>query len=196
MADIKLSLVNQALVAAGEDPVAALTGTNPMTVAAVEAYDAIVEEELEKNIPMFAKKVASPTLQTATSDAPLQYRWELPADMLEILSVLYLGIELEGDKFEIEGDVIRCFFNTDVTVKYTYRPPEERWTRRFRRIIVQRLESLFLRVTERHNEADGRDKDTERVSIIARHADSRQRKNRPLGDGSLVQARQGLRRRR
>lgn len=197
MADIKLSLVNQALVAAGEDPITDLGGADgPLAIAAIQQYDDIVNEELVVNEPMFAKKVLAPTLLTAVSDQPLQYRWQIPADKLSILSVLYKGVVLLGDLYEIEGAVIRCYYNTDVTVKYIYRADESVWSFPFRKIIRQRLEALFLRVTERHNEADGRDVATERSSTIARHADARQRSNRPIHDGSIIQARFGMRRRR
>lgn len=196
MADIKLSLVNQALTNTGEDPVTSLTGENAFTRAAIENYDDIVNEELEKNEPKFAQKVAAPSLQTATSDEPLQYRWTLPAEALSVISVLYLGIDLQGENFEIEGRTVRCFYNTDVTVKYAYRVDETLWTFKFRRIIIMRLESVFLRVSERHTEAAERDKSTERVSTIARHRDAKQRSNRPIGDGSIIEARMGMRRRR
>lgn len=196
MADIKLSLVNQALTNTGEDPVTSLTGENAFTRAAIENYDDIVNEELEKNEPKFAHKVGTPSLQTAVSDKPLQYRWTLPADCIQITSVLYTGIDLMGDKFEIEGRTVRCYFNTDITIKYIYRADETVWTFKFRRIIIMRLESVFLRVSERHNEAEEHDKSTEKRSVIARHADARQRSNRPLNDGSIIEARMGMRRRR
>lgn len=196
MADIKLSLVNQALTNTGEDPVTSLTGENAFTRAAIENYDDIVNEEIEKNEPKFSHKIAAPNLLTDTSDAPLQYRWQMASEVLSVISVLYLGVDLEGDQFEIEGRVIRCFYNTDVTVKYTRRVDESTWTYKFRRIIVMRLESVFLRVSERHNEAEERDKSTERTSTIARHRDAKQRSNRPINDGSIIEARMGMRRRR
>lgn len=196
MADIKLSLVNQALTNTGEDPVTSLTGENAFTRAAIENYDEIVNEELEKNEPKFAQKVGTPTLLTAQSDPPLLYRWQLPADFLASRSVLFEGWDLLGDKFEIEGRVIRTAYNESVTVKYIYRPDEALWTYKFRRIIIMRLESVFLRVSERHNEAEEHDKSTERRSVIARHADARQRSNRPINDGSIIEARMGQRRRR
>lgn len=196
MADIKLSLINQALTNTGEDPVTELTGENAFTRAAIENYDDIVNEELEKNEPKFAQKVGEPSLETASSDEPLQYRWTLPAEALSVRSVLFEGWDLQGDKFEIEGRVIRTAYNESVTVKYVYRPDESFWTYKFRRIIIMRLESVFLRVSERHNEAEEHDKSTERRSVIARHADARQRSNRPINPGSIIEARFGQRHRR
>jgi hypothetical protein len=115
---------------------------------------------------------------------------------LSLHAVLYKNYALDGEFFEIEGRVIRCQYNSDITIKYAYRPDESTWPQRFKRIIVERLEAVFLRVTERHSEAAKRDQDADIKTKISRHTEARQRSNRPLGDGTIAQARLGGRYRR
>lgn len=196
MADIKLSIVNQALTAAGEDPLTDMTPGTVFANAAIENYDAFVDEELENGVWKFATDTKTPTLLTPLAGDPLKYQWQRLGQDIEVQAVLYKGIALEGEDYELEGRNIRTRYNSDITVKFTYRADEAVWPQRFRRIIVQRLEALFLRVTERHSEAAARDQDTGVKTIIARHTEARQRKNRPTGDGTLVQARFGQRPRR
>lgn len=196
MADDKLSIINQALTSAGEETLSALTPGTVMANAAIENYDAIVGEEIENGSWKFSAKTDTPDLLTARADTPMQYQYQRFTDDIELMAVLYKGIELDGEFFEIEGRTVRCVYNSDITFKYQYRPDESIWPMRFRRIIVQRLEALFLRVTERHTEAEARDEATHVKTIIARHTESRQRKNRPLGDGTIAQARMSQRSRR
>lgn len=196
MANDKLSIINQALTAAGEETLSSLTPGTVMANAAIENYDAIVGEEIENWSWKFSAKTDTPDLLTTKADTPLQYQYQRFGDDIELMAVLYKGVELDGEFFEIEGQIVRCAYNSNITFKYQYRPDEFEWPQRFRRIIVQRLEALFLRVTERHTEAAGRDQDTAIKTIVARHTESRQRRNRPLGDGTLAQARMGQRPRR
>jgi hypothetical protein len=197
MADDKLSIVNQALTAAGEDPLTDMTPGSVMANAAIENYDAIVSEEIENGNWKFSSKGSyAPSLLTATANSPLKYQYQRASDDIELMAVLYKGIELDGEFFELEGRIVRCAYNSDITFKYQYRPDESLWPQRFRRIITQRLEALFLRVSERHNEADNRDKSTDIKTMVAKHTESRQRRNRPLGDGTIAQARMGQRPRR
>lgn len=172
-----------------------MTGGEVLTRAAFEHYDEIVGEELERNKPRFATKTAnSLTLLTAEAGEPLKYQWQLPSDCLCVVAPFYLGRVIDAEFFEIEGTVLRTRYNADVTLQYIWRPAEDRWTMRFRRIIEQRLEALFLRVTERFSAADARDKNTEFKAAVARHTDSAQRHGRPIAPGSIVQARLGARR--
>lgn len=195
--DIKLSLVNQALTAIGEDPVTDLTGSNACTRAAIQNYDDIVAAELENARPKFAMRTKqTPTLLTAESEAPIRYRWQIPGEAMTVVSVLRSGFPLDSELFEREEDFIRCAFNSGISLKYIIRAPEEKWSGAFRRIIVGRLKALFLDVTERASAAAITEQATDTKGIVFRHTDASQRRNRPVGDGSIVQARQGLRRRR
>lgn len=196
MADDKLSIVNQALTAAGEDPLTALTPGSVMANAAIENYEPFVKEELENGTWKFASKTTDLSLLTAEADGTLKYRWQVPAAALSVQSILYRGVVLDGEFYEIEGQVVRAAYNTEISAKYVYRALEALWPQRFRRIIYQRLEALFLRVSERHTQAATRESDTEVRKAIARHTESRQRVNRPVGEGSLAQARMGRRTRR
>jgi hypothetical protein len=196
MADTKLSIVNQALTAAGEDPLTTLTPGTVMANAAIENYDAFVEEELENGGWKFAAKIGNPSLLTATSDLPLKYRWQLPAGVLKVMSVLYKGQDLDGEFYQIEGNVVRTAYNTDITVKHLYWPAESLWPARFKSIVRGRLKALFMGVSERHAEAEATEQRTDMKSKIAKHTEAGQQRNRPLGDGTLVDARMGRRRRR
>lgn len=197
MADIKLQIINQALTVAGEDPLdATLTPGSVMANAAIANYDAIVAEELEIGTWKFATKTAAPTLMTAQADCPLKYQWQLPADCIAVQSVKYKRVTMDGEYYDLQGTVLRTVVNSDVLVNYTFRPAESLWPQRFCRVIVGRLEAIFLKTTERHNEAEGVDEATDKKSLIAKHAESRQRPNRPLGSGSVAEARVGCGRRR
>lgn len=192
MTALKLGLINQALTAVGEDPVSEITGQNAHTRAAIEHYDAIVGEELERNQPKSAVTTAAPTLLTATvPNEPLPYQWQPPADCLSIIAVLHCNRVLDGDAQTIENGLIRTAYNTDIRVRYARRVSEENWSFAFRAIIEKRLEALFRRVQEQSDVADDMDKKAEQKSLIARHADARQRQNRPMAGGSLVDARLG-----
>lgn len=196
MADDKLSIVNQALTAAGEDPLTALSPGGVMANAAVENYEPFVKEELENGTWKFATKDKALSLLTAQATGKLKYEWQLPSDVLSLLSILHCGCILQGENYEIVGTTVRTCYNTDITARYIYRADETLWPQRFRRIIYQRLEALFLRVSERHTQAATRESDTEARKSIARHTESRQRVNRPVGEGSLAEARMGRRTRR
>lgn len=197
MADIKLQIINAALTSAGEDPMdATLTPGSVMANAAISNYDSIVGEEIENGTWKFATKTAAPSLLTALADEPLKYQWQIPADCVSVQSVKYKRAVMGGEYYDIQGQVLRTVVNSDVLVNYSFRPDEAVWPQRFRRLIAQRLEALFLRVTERHNEAEGRDEDADKKAQIARHADTRQRPNRPLGSGSIAESRVGCGRRR
>lgn len=196
MADTKLSIVNQALTAAGEDPLTSMTPGTVMANAAIENYDAFVEEEMENGGWKFASRVGTPTLLTATSDLPLQYRWQIPAGALKVMSVLYKGDDLDGEFYQIEENFVRTAYNTDITVKYLFRAAEAAWPARFKSIIRGRLKALFMGVSERHAEAEVTEQRTDMKSKIAKHTEAGQQRNRPLGDGTLVDARMGRRRRR
>lgn len=196
MADIKLELVNQALTAVGEDEISALTGDTACSRAAIRHYERIVKVALGRNKPKFSWKVAAPSLLTARSDEPLQYRWQRPSDDLKVIGVLYNGQSLDSAYYDIEGRVVRAYYDSDITLRYVYRAPEDIWDAEFQEIIEQRLEALFLRVTERFTAADNRDIATEGLARVARHSDTSQRASRPVGEGSIIQARRGLRPRR
>ena len=196
MADIKLQIVNQALTACAEDPVSDLSGQNALTRIAIEHYDDLVNEELEKNQPKFAQTTGTPSLLSGTLGEPLQYRWQPPSGVLTIVNVLHFAVPMDGEDYEVEGAIIRCRFNTDVTVRYIRRVAEEFFTYAFRRIIVTRLEAIMLRFLEENDRGDDRDRAAEIKSVIARHRDAKQRGNRPIAPGSLALARFGLVRRR
>lgn len=196
MADIKLSIVNQALTTTGNDELSSLNGNDFFVVVAVTNYDAIVAEELEESGAYFATKTANLTRLTAQAAAPFSTQWQLPADLLTLRALLRCGKELEGADFAIEGGVVRtgCWLgSTDgvLAARYIWNVPEAKWPARFRRIIVQRLEAVFLRATERHNEAEARDQSTEVRTIKARYAEASQRRNRPINGGTIVDARRG-----
>lgn len=190
MSDPRLDIVNRALSAVGEDPLATLTPGMVMSNAALLHYDSIVAEELENGDWKFASKTeTSPSLLTALAGNPLKYQWQIPSDSEEIQAVLHCGRPLDGEFYQIEGEVIRCAFNSNITIKYSFRPSEDVWPQRFQRIIVQRLEAIFLRVVERYSEAQERDEDTAVRTQIAKHTEARQQRNRPLGPGTIAQAR-------
>lgn len=196
MADIKLQMINAALTAAGEDPLTDLTPGSVMANAAIANYDDFVEEELENGAWKFASKVFTPTLITAELDAPLNRQWQLPSAALKVRDVLVDGKSVDAEKWDIEENIIRTCYDSDITARCVFRPAENRWPARFRRIVIQRLEALFLRVTERHSEANSRDAATDIKTVISRHTDAAQKPGRPIAQGSIIDARRGLRRRR
>lgn len=194
--DIKLSIVNRALSAVGEGSVTSLTPGETLPNAALEHYESIVALEIEQGEWKFGTRTSTPTLLTAEADEPLKYQWQIPSASKGIIDVLYRNVPLKGEHYDIEGNVVRCRYNTAITFQYRIRPDEEIWPERFQNIIVQRLEALFLRVLERVQDAAVRDQDTEFKTKRAKHAEARQRLNRPLADGSIVDARLGRFRRR
>lgn len=191
MADIKLSLFNQALVIVGEDAVSELDSTNLFIAACLEHYERLVGEEIETGNWKFASKDATPTLLTAQAESPLQYQFQMPADLKTLQAVMFKDFPLDGADFEIDGRVIRCRYNTDVTIKYLFRADESVWPDRFRTIIVRGLQAIMLRRNEDHGVAAQIEEGTEIKKIVAKHAESGQRRNRPLGDGTVVQRRRG-----
>lgn len=193
MADIKLSLVNQALTVIGEDAVSSVTGKDWISTVALENYEQFVKEEIETGAWAFASKTGTPTFLTAGAPRPLCHKWQIPADVLTIQSVLHCGTVLGGDDYRIDGRIIRSRYDSDITLQYLWRAGEDVWPFRFQRIIIQRLEAAFLRSTERHSAADDRDMDTVAKRTIAKHTESGQRKNRSIGDGSIVERRRGWR---
>lgn len=194
--DIKLSIVNRALSAVGEGSVTSLTPGETLPNAALEHYESIVALEIEQGEWKFGTRTSTPTLLTAEADEPLKYQWQIPSASKGLIDVLYRNVPLKGEHYDIEGSVVRCRYNTAITFQYRIRPDEEIWPERFQNIIVQRLEALFLRVLERVQDAAVRDQDTEFKTKRAKHAEARQRLNRPLADGSIVDARLGRFRRR
>lgn len=187
--DIKLSIINQALNRTGSDALTSLNGDEFEVVVANINYDPIVAEELEESGAYFATKTGTPTLQTAQAAKPLPYQWQVPADLLTLRAVLYCGKELDGDCFSIEGRIVRTAFNTGITLRYIWNVAEDQWPSRFRRTIERRMRAVFYSATERFNEAEATDEGTQVQTKLARYAEAGQRRNRPIGGGSIVDAR-------
>lgn len=191
MADIKLSLINQALTVIGEDAVSSITGNGWISTVAIENYEQFVEEEIETGAWAFASKTGTPTLLTAKAPKPLTHQWQIPADVMTLQAVLHCGRVLDGDLYRLDGRTIRTRHDCNISLQYLWRPPEDIWPARFDRIIIQRLEAAFLRSTERHAAADNRDMDTIGKRLVAKHTESGQRKSRSMGPGSIVERRRG-----
>lgn len=188
-AETQLTIINQARTLVGEEIVADLTPVDAMMRAALAHYEAIVTEEIENGAWLFALALVDPTLASTDLTLRLPYEWTIPADSLGVVSLSYLDTPLDGDTFDIRDDSAFTLFGTDVTMLYKTRALEADWPRRFSRIIVFRLASIFMRATERHSEAAELDNETGRKSLIARHSEARQRKSRTMGDGSIVNRR-------
>lgn len=187
--DVKLTIVNRALVNAGEMPVVTLDDDDDALRAILKSYDEIVEEELETGVWKFAMTTAEATHQNDEAEEPLTEQWTLPEECLRVVSVLYDGAPLNGDFYEINGRTIRTIYDSLITVTYIRMAEEEDWPARFRGIIATRCQAVAMRTHEDHSGAAGVEEIAEMKTVKAKHAEASQRSNRPTNDGSIVQRR-------
>lgn len=188
----QLSVINRARVIAGEETVADLTPVDAMMRAALASYEDMVLEEIENAQYLFTLKRSTPTLTDTDTNRTLPFKYTIPAESLGIVGVHYNDMPLDGVAFEIEGGYVWTAFDTNVTFLYKIRPDESVWPRKFSQIIVDELTAIFMRGTERHSEAQSILANAARRRVINRNSEARQRHNRPMGEGSLVNRRRGV----
>jgi hypothetical protein len=187
----QLSIFNRARVKAGESVVADLTPIDDTMRAFLASYEDLVLEELEVSEWAFSLAQATPTVNAINVLRSLPYQYAVPPDSLGIVGVRWMDQPLEGRHFRIEGNGVWTRWNSGITFLYKTRPGEQMWPRRFSDIIVDRLTAIAMQLTERHSEAQTVLGNAERNRIRASHAESRQRHNRPIGQGSIVNRRRG-----
>lgn len=191
MAVTQLSIINRARVEAGEEVVTDLTPVDAMMRAAIASYEDIVQDELENGEWAFGIRKQIPTLTATDTDSSLPYQYALDPETIGVVSVRYLDQPLEGWLFRINGRAVWTAYNSGITFLVKNRPGEGLWPRRFSELVVLGLKAVFLDATERHAEASDVRVFAHRKRIMAKHSESAQRHNRPMGQGSIINRRRG-----
>lgn len=129
-----LDLVNQALVALGEDPISNLE-TDQTTKAIVmrQWYEITIEGALTRASWRFATAKAALNLIAAPPVNRWSHAWQLPADFLK---ALYLW---PPQRYEIQGSRLLTNSARDVELDYIRRVPEAEFPPWFTRFAVYRL---------------------------------------------------------
>lgn len=190
-----IPLINAALTRTGNNTITSFeqiqTGSTEAAIAS-ENYDEIVNSALASHPWKFCtRKVELNKVDTAP-DAPWQFAYERPADLMFLRMVEQVG---QPVNYELMSDMILTNHdNNDAALlaEYTYRTSEVFWSKPFRMAIIIALEPVFLRaIGERYDQADAREKAAMAAMANARLRDSQHKLPGNPMQSPLLLARRG-----
>jgi hypothetical protein len=162
MAD-RLTIINDALLATGNNPLSAEFDGSPEWLAGESAYRRAVAFILGRHRWNFATKTVA--LVTALPDNPsalYAYAYAQPADCLHV-EALYLNDYPIG-RYSIEDGRICCDHADGLKLKYLRQPDNGVWPERFVELVTMKVEAHLLRsMNEMNRDADSRDAAVERT---------------------------------
>jgi hypothetical protein len=166
-------IINSAISRCNGKTITSVDDGTPEAILADLNYEDIVRAELTASPWKFARKVDDCTLRPETPDScRYGYAWALPDDVLKLRTLTVNGEPIDYI-IASEGVVWTACSDTPQAV-YTYRAPEDAWVPTFTEALKIRLEAAYLRLDERANEADSRDKAASRAFAQARLTNSQE----------------------
>ena len=185
---LALEIVNAALRVAGAEPITSFADGTTSSDTANSVYEREVRALLDDPVWRWSQRYEVLSLVVGDSPNRHAYVYQAPADLLTLRSVLVNGREVEFDQY---GDKITCNYGSDSEVQafYTFRADESLWPPKFEAAFRGRLEALFLRSFERHNEAGQVGQEAMLLKMQARRNTSTQRGGRDFWRSRLAPAR-------
>lgn len=165
-----LSLINAALTRTGNDPITSLSDGTTESVVAAQNYAEIVGQMLGDYPWRFCTTQQALNLLVERPPEPYLYSFQLPNDVLLLRDLRQCGEPIE---YQQVGQTVQTRtkpsdadpVGTAIVATVTFLKPEASWPHYFRKIVVIKLEALFLRaIGERYAEADARDAKVDPVS--------------------------------
>ena len=183
-----LEIVNAALRVAGAEPITAFTDGGVSADTANSIYEREVRAMLDDPAWRWSQRYEVLSLVVGDSPNRHAYVYQAPADLITLRSVLVNGREVDFDQY---GDKITCDYGSDAEVQafYTFRADESLWPPKFEAALRARLETLFLRAFERHNEASLAGQEAMFLKSAARRNTQTQRGGREFWRSRLTAAR-------
>lgn len=185
---LALEIVNAALRVAGAEPITAFTDGTTSSDTANAIYEREVRAMLDDPIWRWSQRYEVLSLVVGDSPNRHTYVYQAPADLITLRSVLVNGGEVDFDQY---GDKITCNYGGDAEVQafYTFRADESLWPPKFEAAVRTRLEAMFLRAFERHNEAAGVGQEAMFLKSQARRNTATQRGGREFWRSRLAAVR-------
>lgn len=186
----RLSIINDALVLAGEQPrLTEFDGSDEWTVAET-GYRAAVALTLDEHAWSFTTKTA-PLARIAESPTPkYEHAYQLPGDCLHLKAVFFAGRPLAD--YEIVDGKVCCPFDGEISATYVREPPTDQWPAGFVAIVRTRTEAAILRaLAEDRDAATARERDALRLLETARTRSDQQTPGRAIFVSRVVSRRRG-----
>jgi hypothetical protein len=185
---LALEIVNAAGRVAGADPITSFTDGTTFSDTANSIYEREVRAMLDDPVWRWSQRYEVLSLVVGESPNRHTYVYQAPADLVTLRSVLVDGREVDFDTY---GDKITCNYGSETEVQafYTFRADESLWPPKFEAALRTRLEAMFLRAFERHNEAGMVGQEAQFLKMQARRNTSTQRGGREFWRSRLATAR-------
>lgn len=157
----KLTIINRALTATGNDRVSLNDGT-PEWVAAEEAFDRCIDDVITAHGWPFARTSIALVAAPSNPSKKYDYAHVIPPQVLVIKGVYVDGYKTEI--FERLGNVLCLDHDSGIEIEFIENPPEERWHLQAAEALTQKMEVAFLRsLNEDFGEARLKERDIELV---------------------------------
>jgi hypothetical protein len=152
----RLSIINDALLATGNDTLNSEYDGSQAWLAAESAYRRAVGFLLARHNWNFATTtVGLAGLLPSSPSKRFSYAYQLPSDLLHLSTAFYQTVPLTD--YEIINNSLCCNYDTDVTLKYVRAPQVSAWPLSFAELVTIKTEEGILRgLNEDGDRADGR----------------------------------------
>ena len=186
-----IEIINRALTASGEYPLADLTGTTAAHQVADAHYEAVVGELLSEHAWRFATTTIDLGARIAGDPTSrFLYAYYLPGNALLIEDVRTADYPVD---YDIAADKILTNAATGAFAVIRWRPPETQWPFYFQSLVVYYMKALFYEaLAQDYGEAADARGDAERMRAKARAVDRRQSPLAYSRESDLAMARRGL----
>lgn len=175
-----VSICSLALSAIGADSIQSFEDETREAEVAGLHYGLVMDDLLSRHPWKFAIGQTSLAQLSATPLYGYQYAYQLPVDMVNLLSMeLAAPYQIYEDKLYTDLE--------EVKVTYKFRPLESKMPAYFVRLVVLELAALFaLAIAEDKEKAQSYAKLAERQEAKAKSTDSKQQPNRGIRDDNFV----------
>lgn len=190
MSDTKFAICSRAAVSVGCKQIASFSDGTTESAVAAEVYDARVRELLGEHDWRFAVTTIDLSHLADAPDDPWTHAWQLPADMVKLLSLYTGGERLTA--FEQQADRIVCDVdeNSTLTLTYVQQKAESFFPPWFTRVLEHQLAADFAGgVSEDAGMVDLHRRAREQKLMLAKRLDRLQQPARRLPVGRLRAAR-------
>lgn len=188
----RITIINDALVATGNEPVNIEYDGSAEWQAADSAYRRAVRWALNKHRWNFATvtQALASLLETSPS-AVFEYGYALPGNCLHVEAVYVDGRPLA--EYEIINQKLACNHNSDVVIKYVTTPNVGQWPEDFVELVTIKLEAFLLRgLNEDTDNARRRDADARAELVEVRSQRDQQSAPRAVFRSRTAARRRGM----
>lgn len=186
-----VQICSEASIMIGGQPITSFADATTEAATADALYEASVQDLLTRHPWRFATKQAALARNGTAPEARWDAAYDLPEEMLLILTVTVGGSPIEFDRY---GSQILCNAGAadEVVLDYLYRAAEAVWPPYFDAAVRFEMASLLaLSLANREGVADAMQGRAIKQLSYARNADSQARTTRAMPNDNLIAARRG-----